>query len=75
VCFLFTLSGLELVLNFFRAWAPELLIRTIASMSFLTHFTAVTKGVIELRDLIFFASLIVFWLFANVIAVDFRKAA
>ena len=75
VCFLFTLSGLELVLNFFRAWAPELLIRTIASMSFLSHFTAVTKGVIELRDLIFFASLIVFWLFANVVAVDFRKAA
>jgi len=74
VCFLFTLSGLELVLNFFRAWAPELLIRTIASMSFLTHFTAVTKGVIELRDLIFFASLIVFWLFANVVVVDFRKA-
>jgi ABC-2 type transport system permease protein len=75
VCFLFTLSGLELVLNFFRAWAPELLVRTIASMSFLTHFTAVTKGVIELRDLIFFGSLIVFWLFANIIAVDFRKAA
>ena len=75
VCFLFTLSGLELVLNFFRAWAPELLIRTIASMSFLTHFTAVTKGVIELRDAIFFASLIAFWLFANVIIVDIRKAA
>ena len=74
VCFLFTLSGLELVLNFFRAWAPELLVRTVASMSFLTHFNAVTKGVIELRDLIFFASLIVFWLFANVVAVDFRKA-
>ena len=44
-------------------------------MSFLTHFTAVTKGVIELRDAIFFASLIAFWLFANVIIVDIRKAA
>jgi len=75
VCFLFTVSGLDLVLNFFRAWAPELLVRTIASMSFLTHFTAVTKGVIELRDAIFFASLIAFWLFANVIVVDVRKAA
>ena len=75
VCFLFTLSGLDLVLNFFRAWTPDLLVRTIASMSFLTHFTAVTKGVIELRDAVFFASLIAFWLFANVIVVDFRKAA
>jgi ABC-2 type transport system permease protein len=75
VCFLFTLSGLDLVLNFFRAWAPELLVRTVASMSFLTHFTAVTRGVIELRDLLFFASLIMFWLFANVVVVDLRKAA
>jgi len=75
VCFLFTMSGLELVLNFFRAWTPELLVRTIASMSFLNHFAAVMKGVIELRDLIFFASLIVFWLFANVIVIDLKKAA
>ena len=75
VCFLFTMSGLELVLNFFRAWTPELLVRTIASMSFLNHFAAVMKGVIELRDLVFFASLIVFWLFANVIVIDLKKAA
>jgi ABC-2 type transport system permease protein len=74
VCFLFTMSGLELVLNFFRAWAPELLVRTVASMSFLAHFRAVMKGVIEFRDLIFFASLIAFWLFANVIVVDLKKA-
>ena len=75
VCFLFTMSGLELVLNFFRAWAPEVLIRTVASMSFLTHFSGVMKGVIELRDVVFFVSLIAFWLFANVIVVDLKKAS
>ena len=74
VCFLFTMSGLELVLNFFRAWAPDLLVRTIASMSFLTHFSAVMKGVIDLRDLVFFTSLIAFWLFANVVVIDLKKA-
>ncbi len=75
VCFLFTMSGLELVLSFFRLWAPDVVVRTIASMSFLTHFAAVTKGVIDLRDIIFFASLIAFWLFANIIVIDLRKAA
>ncbi len=75
VCFLFTMSGLELVLSFFRPWAPDVVVRTIASMSFLTHFAAVTKGVIDLRDIIFFASLIAFWLFANIIVIDLRKAA
>jgi ABC-2 type transport system permease protein len=75
VCFLFTMSGLELVLNFFRLWAPDLLVETIASMSFLTHFRAVMNGVIDIRDLIFFTSLITFWLFANVVIVDLKKSA
>jgi len=75
VCFLFTMSGLELVLNFFRVWAPDVLVETVASMSFLTHFRAVSNGVIDLRDLVFFASLIAFWLFANVVVVDLKKSA
>jgi len=75
VCFLFTMSGLDLVLSFFRGWAPDVLVRTIGSMSFLTHFSAVMQGVIDVRDLIFFASLIAFWLFANVIVIDLKKAA
>ena len=75
VCFLFTMSGLELVLNFFRIWVPDLLVDTIASMSFLTHFRAITKGVIDLRDVVFFGSLITFFLFANVVAVDAKKGA
>jgi ABC-2 type transport system permease protein len=73
VCFIFTMSGLELVLNFFRLWAPDLLIDTVASMSFLTHFRAIAKGVIDFRDVIFFGSLIAFFLFANVVAVDAKK--
>ncbi|NQV84357.1 MAG: ABC transporter permease [Rhodospirillales bacterium] len=75
VCFLFTMSGLDLVLNFFRDWTPEVVVKTIASMSFLTHFAAVTKGVIDLRDVIFFFSLIAFWLFATIIVLDLKKAA
>ena len=74
-CFLFTMSGLDLVLNFFRGWAPDWLVDTIASLSFLTHFNAVTQGLIEARDLIFFISLIAFWLFANVVIVDLKRAS
>jgi ABC-2 type transport system permease protein len=75
VCFLFTMSGLDMVLGFFRAWAPESLVETIASFSFLRRFDSLTRGVIELRDIVFFVSLITFWLFTTVIAVDSRKAA
>ncbi len=74
-CFLFTMSGLDLVLNFFRLWAPGFLVEAIASMSFLTHFQSITKGVVDLRDVVFFVSVMAFWLFANVIVVEMKKAA
>ena len=73
ICFLFTMSGLELVLNFFRLWAPDFLVQAIASLSFLTHFQAITNGVIDLRDILFFTSLISVWLFANILVVNQKK--
>ncbi len=73
VCFLFTMSGVELVLEAVRAIAPAALVDAVASLSFLSHFSTITKGVIDLRDLVFFVSMIVFWLFATTIIVNARK--
>jgi ABC-2 type transport system permease protein len=75
ICFLFILSGFPLVLDFFRGWAPHALVDAVASLSFLTHFEAIRKGVIDLRDLIYYLVLISFWLYANAVLVDARKAA
>ena len=74
-CFLFLTSGLELVLAFFRGWAPDVVVDIVSDMSFLTHFASITAGVIDLRDLIFFGSLISVCLFINVLLVDGRKGA
>lgn len=74
VCFLFTISGAPLVLDFFRAWAPLTLVTAVSSFSFLTHFNAITSGVIDLRDLIFFFSLIALFLTANIVVIDLKKA-
>ena len=75
VSFLFLSSGLDMVLAFFRGWAPEFVVDAISSLSFLTHFVAITGGVIDLRDFIFFASVIALSLFINVALVDIKKAA
>ncbi len=75
VCFLFMLSGLPLVLDFFRPWAPQFLINTIASFSFLAHFESIQKGVIDVRDIVFFVSLIGLWLYVNKVVIESRKAA
>lgn len=74
VCFMFTVSGAPMVLEFFSAWAPQAILDVIASFSFLSHFRAITEGVIDLRDLVFFATLIAGWLFANLIVVEAKKA-
>jgi len=73
VCFLFTISGAPLVIEFFRAWAPLTLVTAISSFSFLTHFMAISSGVIDLRDVIFFFSLIALFLSANVVLIDLRR--
>lgn len=73
VCFMFMVSGLPIVLD----WVPELLgMRGIvAGLSMLSHFNAIVEGVIDLRDLLYFVSLIAFWLFANRVIVDMKREA
>jgi ABC-2 type transport system permease protein len=75
ICFILVMSGVEMVLNVFRPWAPPFLIAAISSLSFLTHFDDFTKGIFSLPALVFYASVIGFALFANKIILDQRKAA
>jgi ABC-2 type transport system permease protein len=75
ICFLFMMSGLELVQAFFRGWAPEFLVHTIASLSVLTGFENISQGVIDLRDVVMFGSLIVLSLFINVTLVELKKGS
>ena len=74
-CFLFLMSGVELVLAAFRPWAPPLVVDTVASFSVLSHFGQLTKGVVDLATVLFFASLIVACLVLNTLLVDLKKAA
>jgi ABC-2 type transport system permease protein len=73
-CFVVLLAGFPLVLDAFRGWAPQWLVEAIASLSFLTHFDSIKKGVIDVRDLLYFGMLSAFFLLATSIALDLRKA-
>lgn len=74
VCFGFLLSGFALVLDLFSGWAPQALVDGIASLSFLTHFANISKGVIDFRDLIYFGLLIGAFLYANTIVLQWKQA-
>jgi ABC-2 type transport system permease protein len=73
VCFMFMMSGLEMVQAAFKGWAPPFLTDLVASMSFLTHFDGIMKGVIDVRDVIYLLSTMVVFLFANVVTIDIKK--
>jgi ABC-2 type transport system permease protein len=74
VSFGFLLSGFPLVLDLFSGWAPQTIVDGIASLSFLTHFANISKGVIEIRDLVYFGLVIGTFLFANTIVLQWKQA-
>lgn len=74
VCFGFLLSGLPMVMNLFVGWAPQSLLDVIADFSFLVHFSTLSKGVLDLRDFVYFGLVMGFWLFANALILEMRKA-
>jgi ABC-2 type transport system permease protein len=73
-CFALLLAGFDLVLDAFSAWAPQAVVDAVASLSFLTHFASISKGVIDVRDLVYFALLIATCLYANTIVLHLKKA-
>lgn len=74
VVFVLTLAGTQTVLGLFHGWAPEGVVTAVSAASLFGHFTAITRGVVYLRDLIYFMSLMVAALAAAAILVDLKKA-
>ena len=73
VCFIFTVPGATAVLDVLEAWLPAPFVATVAGFSFLSHFAAIQSGVIDLRDVIFFASLIALFLTVNLAIIDAKR--
>ncbi|MDD7804177.1 MAG: ABC transporter permease subunit [Endozoicomonas sp. (ex Botrylloides leachii)] len=74
VCFLFVVAGYPLVLDAVRAWLPQMLVDAIAALSFMTHFDDFSRGILDVRDLLYFIIMILSWLIATAIAIDMKKA-
>ncbi len=69
---LFFWSGFEYVLFWARKLFSDVIVDTIISFSFLNHFVSFSRGIIELRDLVFFGSLIVFFNLLTIIIVSLK---
>lgn len=74
VCFVLVVSGFPIVQDSFSSWAPLWLVDGVSNLSFLTHFTAISRGVIDLRDVVYFVAMMGAWLYATALVIDLKKA-
>jgi len=73
VCFVFSMAGSEVVLGLIRDTLPQGFVDLVASFSFLNHFAEMRKGIIDLRNLVYFLSVIGVFLFATTLVLDLKK--
>ena len=74
ICFLFVIMGSPILLNTFPSWVPQWLVDAFSAMGFLTHFDSIAKGVLDIRDFLFFSVFIGGWLLASAIVIEMKKA-
>lgn len=72
VCFLLMVAHFPVVLDAFAA-GPPWLGEAVNSLSFLSHYESILRGVVEMRDLFFFGSVICAFLYGCAIVLDSKK--
>lgn len=73
VCFVFAAAGSPVVTEFLSQRMP-VLAEVAREVSITERFNSLTRGVIALRDIVFFGSFMGFFLFVNAVVIDHRKA-
>jgi ABC-2 type transport system permease protein len=74
LCFALLLAGYPAVTDWFRNWTPQWFVDGIAALSFLTHFENIAKGLLDLRDVLYFALITVFFLLASTVVLEAVKS-
>jgi ABC-2 type transport system permease protein len=74
ICLFLVLAGWPPVTDALTGWAPVWLVNVVAGFSFMPHFASMERGVVDLRDLIYFGSVMFFMLFANGVILQNRRA-
>jgi ABC-2 type transport system permease protein len=73
ICLLLLMAGWPPVTEIFAKWAPDWLVRCVASFSFMPHFDSLQRGVLDLRDLAYYVSVMAFMLFGTHLILENRK--
>lgn len=69
-CAVLVFLGFSSFTGTLEAWFPVGVSDALSNFSFVTHFDAFTKGIVDPKDVVFFLSLMGFTLFLNVVALE-----
>lgn len=73
-CLTLNLIGFPIFLDNVRGFMPGMVVDTIAQFSFLTNFDTISRGILDVRSMIYFTTLTVFCLFANTVIIENKRA-
>jgi ABC-2 type transport system permease protein len=74
ICLFLILAGYTPVTDLLTKWANPVVVEVIAAFSVMTHFEGFQRGVLDLRDVVFFASVIGFALFTTGVIIRSQRA-
>jgi ABC-2 type transport system permease protein len=74
ICLFLILAGYTPVTDLLTKWANPVIVQIVAAFSVMTHFDSFQRGVVDLRDIAFFASVIGFALFATGVIIRNQRA-
>jgi ABC-2 type transport system permease protein len=75
ICLFLVLAGWPPVTDVLSGWAPLWLVDVVSGFSFMPHFASMERGLLDLRDVVYYLSLMFFMLFVNGVVLLNRRAA
>ncbi len=75
ICLFLLLAGWPPVTEFLSGWAPRWLITVVEGFSFMHHFADMERGVLDLRDVVYYLSVMAFMLLANGVILKNRRTS
>jgi len=75
ICLFLVLAGWPPVTEILSGWAPIWFVDLVSGFSFIPHFTSMERGLVDLRDIVYYLSLISFMLFVNGVVLLNRRAS
>lgn len=75
ISFVMVMAGTPFITNLFSKWAPAWVVGAISSFSFWSHFESIQRGVLDMSDIVYYLSVIIFMISATHILLNNRKSA